>query len=199
MKTILPLLVAIVLATGCAGNQSGPAALYDFGPVSTRPAEADKPPALPPIAVAEVQVPGWMDSTFIFYRLTYANAQQPRPYAQARWAMPPSQLLQQRLKARIARAGGVAVAASHGASNVPVLRLEADNFMHDFNAPGASTAQVSLRASVYNGRTLVAHKGFSRQVAAPGADAPGGVQAPAGAGDAALADLMLWLGTLNLK
>lgn len=200
MKKFLPILVVMALATGCAGSQSSPAALYDLGPLSTqttRPAEAQ--PALPPVAVAEVQGPGWMDSTFIFYRLNYANSQQPRPYAQARWTMPPAQLLQQRLKARIAHAGGVAVAASHGASNVPVLRVEADDFMQDFNAPGASTAHVSLRASVYKGRTLIAHKGFSRQVSAPSADAEGGVQALAAASDAAITDLMVWLGTLNLK
>ncbi|HZW11730.1 MAG TPA: ABC-type transport auxiliary lipoprotein family protein [Noviherbaspirillum sp.] len=197
MKKILPVIVAMLLAAGCAGNQSSPTTVYDLGPLDTRQATAI--PGLPPVAIAEIQGPGWLDSTLIFYRLNYSNTQQPKPYAHARWTMPPAQLLLQRLKVRITQAGGVAVAASHGATNVPVLRVEADEFSQNFDAPDSSTAQVGLRASVYKGRTLVAHKGFLRQVPAPSADAEGGVKALAAASDAAITDLMMWLGTLDLK
>lgn len=201
MKKIFPIVIAMLLAAGCAGNRSGRAELYDLGPVAAQPASAqpNMQQALPPIAVAEIQGPGWLDNTLIFYRLNYSSTQQPKPYAQARWTMPPAQLLLQRLKARIAQAGGVAVAASHGATNVPVLRIEADEFSQHFDAPGSSTAQVGLRASVYKGRTLVAHKSFIRQAPAPSADAEGGVKALAAASDAAITDLMMWLGTLDLK
>lgn len=197
MKKILPLILALLMTAGCASSPSEPATLYDFGPV--RAHQAGSLPALPPISIAEIQGPAWLDSTLIFFRLNYANGQQPRPYAQARWTMPPAQLLLQQLKARIAQAGGVALAASHGATNVPVLRIEADDFTQNFDAPGSSSAQVGLRASVFRGRTLVAHKSFNRQAPAPSADAAGGAQALAAASDAAIADMIVWLGTLDLK
>lgn len=197
MKKILPIIIAILMTAGCAGNRPGSTTLYDLGPLETSAAGAL--PALPPVAVAEVQGPGWMDSNLIFYRLNYANNQQPRPYANARWAMPPAQLLLQRMKARIAQAGGASLAASHGATNVPVLRIEADEFSQVFEAPGKSHVAVSLRASVFRGRLLVAHKSFSRQLPAASGDAEGGARALAAASDAVIADMITWLSTQQLK
>lgn len=202
MKRIVPLALALLLAAGallagCATGRSASAALYDLGPLPAQ--QSDALPALPPIAIADVQVPAWLDSTLFYYRLHYANERQPRAYAQARWTMTPAQLLQQRLKARIAQHGGVALAASHGALNVPILRIEADDFAHHFATPQQSSGHVALRASVFRGRTLLAHRNFRRQVPAPSADAEGGAQALASASDAAIADMIAWLGTLNLK
>jgi hypothetical protein len=37
----------------------------------------------------------------VLYRLAYADAQQLRPYSQARWSQPPAQLLQQRLREQL--------------------------------------------------------------------------------------------------
>lgn len=174
------------------------AVLYDLGPLRTQ-ASSPQTPTLPPLSIVDIQVPGWLDSSLIFYRLSYANEQQPRPYAQARWSMPPGQLLQQHLKSRIAQAGGAVLTPSSAASNVPVLRIEADDFTQVFSSPAQSIGQVSLRASVFRERTLVAQRSFTRQAAAPSADAAGGVRALADAGDAALGDVIAWLASLNLK
>lgn len=189
--------VAAALIAGCATSASEQAALYDLGPLEKQ--QAGALPALPPIGIAEIQAPAWLDATRVFFRLNYANAQQLRPYAHARWTMAPAQLLLQRLKARIAQGGGIALSDSHGAANVPVLRIEVDDFTQHFDAPGQSHAQVALRASVFRGRTLVAHRSFQQQAPAPSADAPGGAQALAAASDAAIADLATWLGTLKLQ
>lgn len=202
MKRIAPLALALLLAAGallagCAAGPQARKALYDLGPLPAQQGVAL--PALPPVAVADMQVPAWLDSTRFYYRLHYANGQQPHAYAQARWTMTPAQLLQQRLKARIAQHGGIALAASHGALNVPVLRIEADDFTHSFASPDQSSGHVALRASVFRGRALLAHRNFQRQVPAPSADAEGGAQALADASDAAIADMIAWLGTLNLK
>jgi len=68
-----------------------------------------------------------------------------------------------------------------------------------FTTPQQSHAQVALRATVFRGRTLVAYRNFVRQTPAPSADAAGGAQALAAASDAALTELVSWLGTLDLK
>lgn len=175
------------------------AMLYDLGPLRTQPASSSPSTSLPSLSIADIQVPAWLDSSLIFYRLNYANEQQPRPYAQARWSMPPGQLLQQHLKSRIAQAGGAVLSPAAAAPNVPVLRIEADDFTQIFSSPAQSVGQVSLRASVFRERTLIAQRSFVRQAPAPAADAAGGVRALADAGDAALGDMIAWLATLNLK
>lgn len=189
--------VAVALLAGCATSASEQATLYDLGPLEQQ--QAATLPALPPIGIAEIQTPAWLDATRVFFRLNYANSQQLRPYAHARWTMTPAQLLLQRLKARIAQAGGVALSDSHGATNVPVLRIEADDFTQHFDAPRQSQAHVALRASVFRGRTLVAHRSFRQQAPAPSADAAGGARALAAASDAVIADMVTWLGALNLQ
>ena len=204
MKKIAPGIAALLIAaictllSGCATVKSDAAALYDLGPLRTTQQSAALP-ALPPISVAEARVPAWLDSPMMYFRLSYANSQQPRPYAYARWSMPPAQLLTQHLKTRIAQAGGVALTPSDGALGVPVLRIEADDFTQNFDAPERSTGQVALRASVFRDRTLVAQRSFLHQAPASSADAAGGASALAAASDAAIADVIAWLGTLPLK
>ncbi|HJV87194.1 MAG TPA: ABC-type transport auxiliary lipoprotein family protein [Noviherbaspirillum sp.] len=203
MKKIATLLLSLLFAlhamllTGCAIRPTESATLYDLGPLHTK--QSGTLPALPPLSVADIQVPAWLDSTMFYFRLNYANDQQPRPYAHARWIEPPGQLLVQQLKSRIAQAGGIVLPASDGAINIPVLRIEADDFTQYFEAPGRSTARVGLRAAVYRGRVLVAQKSLSHEAPAPSADAAGGAKALAAASDAAISDLIMWLGTLNLK
>ncbi|HEY8607041.1 MAG TPA: ABC-type transport auxiliary lipoprotein family protein [Noviherbaspirillum sp.] len=193
----LLLAAALILLGGCASRGPDTPSLYDLGPLQTRASTAL--PALPPLSIASIATPSWLDSTLLFYRLSYDKPLQPSPYAHARWTMPPSQLLLQQLKSRISGAGGVALAASQGAANVPVLRIEADDFTQVFDSPSSSRGRVSLRASVFRGRTLLAHRAFVQEAPAPSADAAGGAAALAAAGDAAVADLITWLGTLDLK
>ena len=90
-------------------------------------------------------------------------------------------------------------ARSNGALDVPVLRIEVDDFSQQFNAPGQSVGQVALRASVFRGRTLLGQKTIVKQAPAPTPDAEGGTRALAAACDGAIADLMQWLSSLPLK
>jgi cholesterol transport system auxiliary component len=199
ISAIAVMIACVAALPGCAvGGKSDSATLYDLGPLKTQQANQTLP-ALPPISIAAVQVPVWLDSSMMFYRLHYANAQQPRPYAQARWTMTPAQLLTQHLKARIAQAGGIALAAADGAVDVPILRIEADDFSQHFASPLESTGQVALRASLYRGRSLLAQRSFVRQSSAGSADAAGGAAALALASDATIADIILWLHGLSLK
>jgi cholesterol transport system auxiliary component len=189
--------LAGLLLAGCTtpSKTDAPTSIFDFGGLRPAPGQ----PALPagrPISVAEIHTPSWLDSTAMFYRLSYANEQQPRPYAHSRWSMPPAQLFSQRLKDRIAQAGGAPLSAADGAVNVPVLRMEAVDFMQTFEAPGASFAQVAVRAAVFQGRTLIAQKSFLQRAPAPSADAAGGAKAFSDASDAMIADMIAWLAAL---
>ena len=190
-------LLATNLLVGCATKSTASQTLFDLGPLRARTGATVVVPA--PISVADVASPVWLDSDMIFFRLAYANDQQPRPYATSRWTMPPAQLFGERLKARIAQAGGTALSATDGAINVPLLRIEMDDFTQTFDSAAQSAVRVSLRASVYDVRTLIGHRSFVRQVAAPTADASGGAQALATASDAVAGDLMAWLAGLPLK
>lgn len=195
---LILLLLACALAAGCA-TRSEPLALYDFGPLRANHAGSNNPGGLPPLSVAEINAPAWLDSQLMYFRLNYANQQQTRSYARSRWSMPPAQLFSQRLKARIAQAGGVVLSATDGAAGLPVLRLDADDMIQNFDAASHSTVQFSLRASVLDGRSLLAQKTFSQQAIAPSADAAGGAAAMAVASDALINDMLHWLAGLPKK
>lgn len=199
-KRLLPLWIAcamLLAACGTAPPQSRPA-LFDLGPAAPR-AGAPSAARLPPLAVADIQAPSWLETPQMYYRLNYASANQPQPYSASRWATPPVQLFGHRLRTRLSQAGGAVLTVQDGAVDVPVLRIEADDFSQHFTAPGQSMALVTMRVSLFSGRTWLAQKSFSRQVPASTADAAGGAKALADASDAVIDDMVIWLSGLKLK
>ena len=201
MTSILKKLLVIACATtlaalgGCA-TKSAVSTVYDFGPLPAAAPAAGSPASLPALVVADVNGPASLDSNRMFYRLLYADAQQSRPYAQNSWSVTPLQLLSQRLRARLAQAGVKVLATTDAAVGVPLLRLEADDFSHNFDSQTRSSGQVSLRASLFRNHKLVDQKTFSRNTEAHSADAAGGARALAASSDAIAADILAWLATL---
>jgi cholesterol transport system auxiliary component len=188
-----------MMLTGCSiAPKTERASQFDLGTLPATSGAQDLP-ALPPVSIADVSTPNWLDRPLMFYRLNYDDPLQPRPYASSRWTMAPAQMIAQRIKQRITQAGGIALAASDGANNIPVLRIEADDFSQAFDAPDRSAGQIALRASVYQGRRLLGQKTVTRSVPARTADATGGARALSEATDAAARDLILWMATLPLK
>ena len=188
-------LLCCALLAGCASARKPQAELFDLGLATP----AASMPALPPIALADVGTPEWLDSPAIFYRLAYDSARQPRPYANSRWSMPPAQLFAQRFKSRLGQAGGTVLSASDGATGLPVLHLDVDEISQVFDSPDHSDGIVAMRLSVLYGRRLVGQKSFVRRMPAPSADAAGGVDAIAAASDAMIADMLQWLASLDLR
>jgi cholesterol transport system auxiliary component len=184
----------LLLQTGCATRPTAPQ-LFDFGPL---PASTTTT-TLPALTLAEVRSAPWQDGPLMFYRLGYANAQQPHPYASSRWSMSPAQLLGHRIKTRIGQAGGTVLAQGDAAGTGPLLKIDADEFIQLFTAPSQSVGQLSLRASLFQGAQLVGQRQFTRQVAATSADAAGGARALADASDAVIADILAWVAGLPLK
>ena len=193
-------LATALLLGGCASRGPLPT-YYDFGPPASPVAVATPAaiPALPVLVVADANGPSWLDNQRMYYRLLYADAQQSRPYAYNRWNTPPLQLLSQRLKSRIAQGGVKVLATTDAAAGIPLLRIDVDDFSQNFDTEKQSSGQVTLRASLFRGHQLVDQKTFSRNSRAGSADAQGGAQALAAASDAIAADLLAWLGTLNLQ
>jgi len=206
----LPVRLALVLTItgvlgGCAiTDKPVRAAVYDFGPG----ARATETPAatLPPLTLAEVEANPALDSTAVVYRLAYSDVQQLRPYAQARWSMPPAQLMRQRLRAHLGQQRAVlspgegVVLGSKAASAEPgvrLLRVELEEFSQVFESAAESSGLLRLRATVVlptpAGEKLLAQRLFALQRPAPSADAAGGVRALTAAADAAVQELGQWL------
>lgn len=203
-----PLLLAALLA-GCSALPDKPTrpAQYDFGPGPVADAPTDRRAPLAPLALDEVEAAGPLEAgTAVLYRLGYADAQQLRPYAQARWSMPPAQLVRQRLREQLGQRRTV-VGAGEGAAMLRndgrqplVLRVELLEFSQLFTAPAQSAGLVRLRATVVDnlpaGEKVLAQRQVIVQRPAPTADAAGGVRALAEATDAAAAELSQWLETV---
>ena len=189
------LLLCCALLAGCASIKKPQAELFDMGLATA----AATMPALPPMALAEVNTPEWLDSPAIFYRFAYDSARQPRPYANSRWSMPPAWPICDLKRCAKSCAGGTLLSASDGVTGIPVLHLDADEISQVFDTPERSMGMVAMRLSVLDGRRLLGQKSFVRRVPAPSADATGGVDAIAAASDAVIADMLQWLASLDLR
>lgn len=197
---ILSLTLAL---SGCASNKGQPATQFDFGPAvpaaQAAGAGAGVANALGAVVVTDVTGSSALDNERMFYRLSYADALQARTYANSRWTANPLQMMTQRLKTRIGQAGAKVLSESDASLGVPILRVDVDDFVHDFSAVNQSQGVVAVRASLFRGHTLVDQKSFVRTTPAATPDAAGGARALAASTDAIAADLVAWLGTLNLQ
>ena len=194
-KRLLIIAASALALCGCASNKGEPATQFDFGPAAPA-TQAD--PQLGAIVVTDVTGSSALDNERMFYRLSYADAQEARSYANSRWSATPLQLLTQRLKTRIGQAGAKVLSETDASTGIPILRVDVDDFIQDFSSVGQSTGLVAVRASVLLGHALVDQKTFVRRTNASSADAVGGARALAASTDAVAADIASWLGTLNL-
>ncbi|MDB5894280.1 MAG: hypothetical protein JWQ88_1811 [Rhodoferax sp.] len=201
-------LAAVALAA-CSALPEKPvrAAQYDFGPGAVVAPQAAPGSMLPPLALADVESAGVLEGgTAVLYRLAYADAQQLRPYAQARWSMPPAQLVRQRLRDRLSErravlnAGESAALVRNQGSLPLVLRVELAEFTHLFQSPTSSSGLVRLRVTLVDdtpaGEKLLAQRQFIVQRDAPTPDASGGARALAAATDAAAVEIEQWLASV---
>jgi cholesterol transport system auxiliary component len=197
------------LLAGCSALPDKPTrpTLYDFGPgpLEARTPAAGTATALPPLAIADVATAGGaIDNQAVLYRLGYTDAQELRPYSLARWSMPPSQLVRQRLREQLGQRRPIfnareSLALNRGQSAaLPLqLRLDLEEFTHFFQTPAESVGLIRLRATLVEvtpaGERLVGQRNLVVQRPAATADAPGGVRALAAATDAAIDDIDQWL------
>ena len=209
-RGLFGLFFSVFLLAGCSALPDKPlrASLYDFGPGNLAAQPGAQPatlPALPALALDDISTSGGaLDNQAVLYRLTYLDAQQLRPYSQARWAMPPAQLVRQRFREQLGQRraivearGSLALNRSQNAALPVLLRLDLEEFSHVFTAPDASVGLIRLRATLIeqgaSGEKLLAQRSVVVQRPAPSADAPGGVRALTAATDAAIEEIEVWL------
>lgn len=189
------LLLSAALLSACAGLPERAAAplRYDFGPaaaVLTQPA-----PGTRPLLALRVQASPALDSPAMLYRLAYADAQQLRAYSQARWAMVPAELVQQRLREGLGRQ----FVLTPGDVAPRLLLIELEEFSQLFSSADQSAGLLRLRATLLQrtaaGEQLLAQRELQLQQPAASADAAGGVRALGAATDAAVTELVQWLQT----
>ena len=186
--------------SGCSPLQPQARALvYDFGPGAVTSPVADRMAPLPTLVLGEVESPAALDSTAVLYRLGYSDAQQLRPYAQARWSMAPAQLVRQRLREQLGQRRAVLQAVQGVGVAKPglTLHLELDEFSHWFESPQRSSGLVRMRGTLAHTtggvERLVAQRSFVMQQPATSADAAGGVRAMAAATDALIQEVDQWV------
>jgi cholesterol transport system auxiliary component len=155
-----------------------------------------------PLALEPVSAPPAIDGTQITYRLAYAGGgQQPRPYAQARWAMTPAQLLGQRLRQALSAHRPVLDAEDDAGLARLRLRVELDEFAQIFTAPDASEGVLRLRVTALapaaaRGQQLLGQRNITARKPAATPDAPGAAAALREAADDAVQQTLDWLDTL---
>lgn len=196
MKNLI-IATAVVLLAGCAGiaNRDAPGRTqYDFGPLPARPAASV---ALPALVLPNVVGPAALDNQRMQYRLLYADPLQARHYAHSHWASTPLQLITQRLRSRIAQGGARVLAAPDAASGSYLLRVEAEEFLHQFDSASSSAGVLRLRASLLDGSRLLDQRTFARTMPARSQDAPGGAHALAAAMDAVGDEMVAWIASVQ--
>jgi len=199
------LLAFAVALGGCASSGKSPNnnITYDFGSTSrvgaAPPAIAPAAAIYPALVLTDVTGNPAFDNERMYYRLNYADPLQARPYANSRWTTTPLQLLTQRFKSRVGQAGIKVLSATDASTGVPLLRIDVDDFTHTFESTASSYGEVVMRASLFQGRTLIDQHTFSRKVAAVTADAGGGARALAQATDAVAAEMIAWLATAQQR
>jgi cholesterol transport system auxiliary component len=189
------LLLCVAALSAC----SSPAlrtAVYDFGPGFTALQPGNRLAPLAPLLLAEVEAASALDGTAMLYRLMYADAQQLRPYAQARWSMSPAQLLRQRLRELLGQRRSVLSPVDAVAPGTLALRLELEEFSQLFDSSQSSSGLVRVRVTLSRSGSTpkpLAQTSFVVQRPASSADAKGGVQALALASDALVQQIDQWL------
>lgn len=196
VKPLSLVLVLMLLLTGCTTPRpEAVAKVYDFGPVPLQAHAAGSQPSLDTLVLYEPQVSPALEGNALLYRLAYAEAQQLKHYALARWSMPPAQLISQRLRQQLGAQRAV-VAPGEAAAQIN-LRLVLEEFSHVFASPTDSHGLLRLRATLTqrNGGSeiLLAQRSFVVQQPAPTPDAQGAVRALTAASDQMAMQIETWL------
>lgn len=182
MKHVRPVLTLCLLALGGCGAASRQNVVprhYTLGPLTSAVTPTPTHAQGAVLRIARIDMPAWLRGNGLYYRLAYRNGNVIAAYANSDWAAPPAAMLEQRLRGALDDGGWRAVVGPASDARADfTLHVGVDDFSQVFTSPGESfgvlDATVTLDGA--NG-TLVVQRHFHFRVAAPDADAVGGVKA----------------------
>ena len=196
---VATLAFASISITGCARRSLPNVVVYDFGP---GPLESKPQTRIAPfnaLALPPVQTTRALDSSSVYYRLQYKDAQQPKAYAQARWSMPVAELIDQKLRYQLGQNRSLINPQDNLqlGKNVLTLHLQLEEFSQVFETPDKSSGLLKMRATLSESHTqgarLQAQRSFIVQHPSTSPDAAGGVHALTVVVEKLGAELEQWL------
>lgn len=176
------LLAACLLALGGCGAASRQAQFprhYVLGGLPPPVAQPSPRTNGATLRVARIDVPEWLQGNGLHYRLAYRNHDAIATYANSDWAAPPAGMLAQRLRNALAGSGWRAVVGPSSTAQANfTLHVGLEDFSQVFTTPAQSSGVLDATATlVAVDGAVVAQRHFHFRVAAPSADAMGGVAA----------------------
>lgn len=151
------------------------------------------------LRIAGIDVPDWLDSTNLYYRLGYRNDARIAAYARSDWVAPPAKLLTDILERALAASMQWKAVLGPGdvADSDLTLRVQLSDFEQVFSAKTQSAGVLDATVTLIGNRAnqVLAQKRFHIEKPAPSADAEGGVKALNDASHEFARRLRTWLGT----
>lgn len=195
LAAALPLILSLAACAG-GGVQKGEPALYDLSGTVAPEAAAGAAASgiVTPLLLESLQSPTWLNTPAMQYRLDYIEPGRRLSFGESRWVASPAELIEAALKRNnIVRKGRY---EGQGCQ----LRLDLDEFIQSFDAPGSSHALVEVRAALVAARnpSVVAQRTF-RLAPTAGADARSGVAAFGVAVRDLGSELNAWLAQVKLQ
>lgn len=191
---ILGVLICSLSGLSACSTATAPAMRhFDLGiPVTTNVEHNTKTQAIA-IKLAEVESSPLLSSDAMWYRFTNKNAQELRSFAESKWSMQPAQLVQQNTHRFLMQQGFLVVSSSDGIKDLPLLKLNLDEFAQYFSSEQTSAAVLHIRANLIHKQTLLAQQQFQIHIPSASADAAGGAQAMQLAQNQFMQELRTWL------
>jgi cholesterol transport system auxiliary component len=193
MTMRLTAIALVLLLAGCVSHRPTPTRYsLDASPEPTEP--ASKLHAT--IAIPEFVAPSWLRNVAMIYRLDYQAAPRPTPYSDSEWQAPPGEMLTLRLRELITEANsGFTVSRLDSAREGYELTVSLESFLQVFSQPHESRCIVQMVATLTGpGHHLLAERSFNVEQPAPSGNAAGGVRGLTQASDAALEQIVAWVG-----
>jgi cholesterol transport system auxiliary component len=197
-NTMLSTLAAILVATLSACATPPSLQLFDFGtPTAIRQLAPEDQLSLATLKInlSEIRVASHLEGNAMWYRLSYDTPQELRPYAQNRWSVPPAQLLAQSIKGQLALRGAAVLNSNDGVKDLPILKIELEEFSQIFSNTTQSNVNINFRASLVRNNVFIAQRSFGaiQAVEVAEANAKGGARAMPEATNQAINALAVWL------
>ncbi|TVQ45970.1 MAG: hypothetical protein EA371_11330 [Gammaproteobacteria bacterium] len=187
-STRAALLIPSLLLVGCAGlfpEPPPPPRGFDFGPL---PVAVSAGSLAKPVNLVSVRAPSWLDGPEIRYRQLDRHPGALSAYAGSEWVAPPAELLEQRLRHRLASVESPANAAAAPAR----LEIELQAFEQLFEGPQQASVIASARAVLSRRGAPATSRVFS--IEAPSTpDVAGATRSLPDAADALVEAVLAWL------